>query len=815
MTLKPKHLALVIAGLFASGLVNAQSAPAKADEKKDDKKATELGTVRITGEGDRLGAGTLIQEDSAKGRSTATRAAIEKTRATSNPFQAIETLPGVNTFSNDATGLFGGNLRVRGFNSDQMGFTVNGAPVNDSGNFAVFPQEYVDQENTCEVFVTQGSADNEAPHVGATGGNVGIVSCDPSDKRATKLQATAGQLNLRKLFLRYDTGLLGDFKAFLSYSKAKSSKFRGPGQADRDHIDFKAMYDLGRGNKLQFTALYNQANNNNYLATCKGDFALFGDSLDYSNTFIKDPAGANGTAQAATTTSTGCRSNGSTSLTTPYPFYKLSVNPFKNAIVTGAAHFNVAKNVTFDFEPYFWYGFGTGGVQQTTLREGGTFRGGLQDINGDGDKLDTVTVYRGSLTQTHRPGATVKLNWQLGNQRIMLGYWGERARHHQTAPATYVNPDGSPWNAYLDNISQLVKRADGTVYQNRDWLTISTADSLFLQDAISLANDRLVITPAIKTPRIRRDFNNYANEGTNSAADYRVVQTFRNTNPSLGARYNIDDTNQVFGSITKGSRVPSNFVYANNFIGGKVVLPSIKAETSVNTDMGYRYLNDKFTASGTVFFTSFKDRLAQAFDPVSQTQQNTNVGDSTNRGFELELGTAPVNGFSVYGSLTYTKSNIKNDLTGQNATVRNATNTGTISLTNITLPLAGKEFPDTPNWLAGLTFQYTSGAFLASLSNKYTGDHYATLTNDEKNTGRWVSDLNLGYRMSFTGDFIKTLTLRANISNLFNKKYYLLNAGSGTSFGTFASLNGQVNNSQASYYVGAPRFTSVSLIADF
>src|SRR5258708_519260 len=235
MTTKPKHLALVIAGLFASGLVNAQTPPPA--EKKDEKKATELGTVKITGEGDKLGAGTLIQEDSAKARSTATRASIEKIRATANPFQAIELLPGVNTFSQDATGLFGGALRVRGFNTDQMGFTVNGAPVNDSGNFAVFPQEYVDTENVCEVFVTQGSADNEAPHVGASGGNVGITSCDPNDARSAKLQATSGQLRLAKTFVRYDTGLIGGFKAFLSASSAQAQKFRGPGRADRDHID--------------------------------------------------------------------------------------------------------------------------------------------------------------------------------------------------------------------------------------------------------------------------------------------------------------------------------------------------------------------------------------------------------------------------------------------------------------------------------------------------------------------------------------------------------------------------------------------------
>ncbi|NCW18769.1 MAG: Plug domain-containing protein, partial [Betaproteobacteria bacterium] len=83
-------------------------------------------------------------------------------------FQLIDLLPGVSTFSHDPTGMFGGGLQVRGFNSDQLGFTIDGVPVNDSGNFAVYPQEYTDAENLCQLTVTQGTVDIDSPHVGAT-----------------------------------------------------------------------------------------------------------------------------------------------------------------------------------------------------------------------------------------------------------------------------------------------------------------------------------------------------------------------------------------------------------------------------------------------------------------------------------------------------------------------------------------------------------------------------------------------------------------------------------------------------------------------
>eukprot|EP01030_Chromulinospumella_sphaerica_P018974 gene18974-18849_t len=137
--------------------------------------------VIITGK--KLGMGLMVTEDAPKARSTITAEELEKQRPTGNAYEALEMLPAVNSYNQDATGLFGGGLTLRGFNSDQIGATINGVPVNDSGNFAIYPQEYVDQENTCSQFVTQGSTDVDSPQVGATGGNFGINTCNPENKQ--------------------------------------------------------------------------------------------------------------------------------------------------------------------------------------------------------------------------------------------------------------------------------------------------------------------------------------------------------------------------------------------------------------------------------------------------------------------------------------------------------------------------------------------------------------------------------------------------------------------------------------------------------
>ena len=64
--------------------------------------------------------------------------------------------------------------------------------------------------------------------------------------------------------LRVDTGKIGNFKAFISYSKAEVDKWKGNGKADRDHVDAGVDYDLGKGSKLSADLLYNHAVTNNF-----------------------------------------------------------------------------------------------------------------------------------------------------------------------------------------------------------------------------------------------------------------------------------------------------------------------------------------------------------------------------------------------------------------------------------------------------------------------------------------------------------------------------------------------------------------------
>jgi iron complex outermembrane receptor protein len=769
---------------------------------KDD--SVRLGTITIVGQGDRLGAGQMLNEDAVKARSTITRQATEKDRATGNPYQALSLLPGVNTFNHDATGLFGGGMTIRGFSADQLGFSINGVPVNDSGNFAVYPQEYTDQENLCTQSVAQGNPDVESPHIGATGGSVGITSCDPEEKRRFRFAQTLGGLSLSRTFIRADTGRLADGKAkmFLSYSQTQANKWKGDGKAKKDHLDAAFSLDLSAENKILGSVLYNRAVNNNFLTMSLAQLNANGYFWDNSPSFFSTNtqaghiAAVNGTAQVEA-------SPFSTANSKP-PYYALSVNPFENAVVSVSGSFKVAKDTYLKVQPYYWYGFGTGGTQQTVLSESrfldpvaGTTNAKV-DLNGDGDTLDTVTVARSSVTKTHRPGITAELNRTIGNHQLRFGVWYERAEHRQTQPAVPVDNAGNPTDIWLQ--TGQISRPSGSTYQGRDWLTISPAQQLYASDTISFMEDRGVLSLGVRAPRSTRNFTNFASEGTGSQTKYSFEKSFEEVLPQVGVRFNVDKSAQLFLNIGKNFRAPPNFAFSPTNANIKIVagvptmVTPIEAETSIASDLGMRLQTRSMSLSATLFNVDFKNRQANSTEPVTNLTTYVNSGSVRNRGLELELGTAPVGGWSAYLSLTSQKSEIMNDVT----------------LRGQLIPLKGKQFALTPELMAGASLQYSAGPLYARLKLKHTGEQMATLMNDEMVPAYTTADFDAGYRLGDIG-LMRNAQLRLNISNLSNEKYRNPSSGSVVN----AKAVGTYGASTVFYYLGAPRLLSVTFSGDF
>lgn len=781
-----------------------------------DKVDTDAGQTReVVIRGKKTQMGLMVQEDAPKARSTITAAELEKQRPTGNAYQALELLPSVNSYNYDATGLFGGGLTLRGFNSDQIGATINGVPVNDSGSFSVYPQEYVDQENTCSEFVTQGSTDVDSPQVGASGGNFGITTCNPEDKQRVRVMQTFGQLNMYKSFVRYDTGLFPDgrSKAFISLSRAKSDKWKGEGDAQRNHLDAGFNYDWNKQNYIHATLLFNAAKNNNFQSYTLADINKYGYNYDYNSKFVGHQTPVAGTQQTDPAFNSASPA-----------YYKLANNPFKNGILSATAKFRLTDDLDIKFVPYYWYGFGNGGVQQKTLNEGTTiaspgiaahtssFLGsanssvlnGRVDLNGDGDFLDTVIVAGASVTRTNRPGLTTSATYTIDNHTILGGFWYERAKHEQTSPAVSVDNNGNISDVYLTE--NQIYRPDGSNYQARNWKTVSTAYQAFIQDTMSFMDDKLTVNVGLRTPHIKRDFNNYINEA--APVNYNINRTYSEVLPQFGVRYKLTSDDQIYGSIAKNMKAPGNFVYAttngnftvNTTTGTVTVKDEVRPEISYSFDAGLRHQTSVWNGTFGIYATDFRDRMATAFNPFTLTSTTTNVGKVKNYGFEVEAGNNPINGISLYGSFGYNKSEIKSDTLGNG--------------TGYYLPTAGKAFPLTPKLKAGLALQYEIGTAWARLTAKATGKQYATLTNDETVPGYTLFGIDGGYTFADMG-WAKRPKLTINISNLSNKEYRNPSSQSVLNALQYGPTATGVAPKSVFYYVGAPRFFSATMSVDF
>jgi iron complex outermembrane receptor protein len=787
-TLRLSVIAVACHLACASAAFAQDAAPVAAPAKNE---------VVITGK--KIGMGLMVTETAPKARSTITAEELEKQRPTGNAYDALEMLPSVNSYNYDATGLFGGGLSLRGFNSDQIGATINGVPVNDSGNFAVYPQEYVDQENTCSQFVTQGSTDVDSPQVGASGGNFGIVTCQPEKISRLRVMQTMGQLAMRKTFVRVDTGYLSDnrTKAFISYSRAQADKWKGQGNAQRDHVDAGIDYDWDRFNYVHATLLYNEAMNNNINNLTLSEINANGYYYDTSPVFVGHLTPVKGTVQKEATQ-------------TP-PYYGLSKNPFKNAIFSATAKFRIGEDTDIKIIPYYWYGFGNGGIQQRAQSETAFLNKATNkntaavDLNGDGDTLDTVLVANASVTRTQRPGVTASVTHTFGNHEVLAGLWYEKATHQQTGSMVSVNPDGT-YDEWLQ-INKIL-RPDGTPFESRDNRTISTAYQGFLQDTMNFLDNSLTVNIGVRSPHIKRDFTNYASEGSQTAT-YQMARTYEKLLPQFGVSYKVTNDDQVFLSIAKNMKAPPNFVFSNvgtnvkiGADGVPVLAGDVREETSWNTDIGFRHQDKRFIATVTAFGVNFKNRQATAFDPVANASIYTNVGDVKSSGLEIEVNNTPISGWSLYGSVGYLKTEIQN-----NMRILAATST----LTGI-LPIAGKELPNSPRLKGGLILEYSQDALWARLKAKSTAEQQSTLLNDEKSPGYTTFGFDAGYTFANFG-VLKRPKLQLNISNITNKQYR--NASSTAITNTNPVPGAVTSVGTLRYYLGAPRFTSLTLSVDY
>jgi iron complex outermembrane receptor protein len=185
---------------------------------------------------------------------TLTAADLELEAAGSSPIKLIESLPGVNYTAADPFGAYewAVNINIRGFQKDQLGYTLDGVPLGDMsyGNYnGLHISRAIISENLGRVELAQGAASLATASTSNLGGALTFFSRAPSDDFGGEIALTAGSENMLRGYARLETGVIAATggKAALSYVNHEQDKWKGDGPQKNEQINFLFEQPIGPG----------------------------------------------------------------------------------------------------------------------------------------------------------------------------------------------------------------------------------------------------------------------------------------------------------------------------------------------------------------------------------------------------------------------------------------------------------------------------------------------------------------------------------------------------------------------------------------
>lgn len=558
-------------------------------------------------------------------------------------------------------------------------------------------------------------------------------------------------------------------------------------------------------------------------------------------------------------------------------FYRIRINPSDTGNIRASSLFHLTDSLSLTFDPSFQYVLANGGgitvVSEKDRRLIGNSGATGVDLNGDGDTLDQVPLYSPNNTNTRRYGATLSLIWTPDDENVIqVAYTLDWGLHRQTGEMSAFDPVNGPiddFGGLRDDHKYAIKTADGLSdlrQRDRKSYAILNQASLFYEG--KYWNDTVRLDLGVRVPYLERDLNQYCY--------LQATGGFSQTAPGVGFQYCTTETPSALasnGTVTfagvsgatftppghetvRYNRVlpnfgvtyqpwgPSNqfyFAYATElsapktddlYIGGvtgfgtpgvhySTFANSVLPETSTSYDLGYRYHGDDVHFGLVLWNSQFRNRIVSTFDPDQGISVDHNIGTVNFSGMDVDAGYDVDENLSLFGTFTYEKSRVVNNLALGNApaspipssvagefTIAPDPTTGVSTLYANT---AGKQLVETPEYMSTARAQYSIWGFRIGLQGKFVGSRYATDVNDYKVPSYFTADADVTYdlgRIGWDGS-----SLKFNVQNIFDEKYF---SSVGTSKSCFTPISGQTVSGCTSYpllSVGFPRTLQITLKA--
>ncbi len=732
---------------------------------------------------------------------------IAKEAPGTSALKAISKLPGVSFQSADPYGAYEWSTRitVRGFNQNQLGFTLDGVPLGDMsyGNHnGLHISRAISSENIANAVLSQGAGTLETASASNLGGTLAFFSIDPATEFGAKVALTGGSESDQRGFARFETGELGGAgtRAYLSYTNQQTDKWKGLGEQKQEQINFKIVQPIGEG---RLSAFYNYSDRqeNDYQDLSLGMISRLG--YDWDN--LSGPVGVDSANwQLIQQISSIYVANGYTDL--PGAYTNLT-DPPNNIQSVDDAYFNASglrkddlAGVTLNLP------FGESVLWDTTVYlhqnegQGIWFEGylptpvGAPDGSG-GTISDPASVgVRTTEYEIDRQGVTTALTWTVGAHTVKGGFW-------------YEDNDFDHARRFY-GLSAAAPQRDSLEFMRDPFFTQwhvgfnTKTTQYFLQDTLAVS-DALKINFGFKSLEVKNEAKAILIPAVLAEGKIEAKESFL---PQIGFNYAASDDSELFGAITENMRAFQSAAtvgpYSTTPAGFDAIKDTLEPETSRTYELGWRYNTGTLQAVVAAYFVEFKDRLlgiSVGSGIVGNPSVQQNVGNVETKGVEVGARWQISPNWNWYNSLSYNQSEYQDDVIDANGVVLAAT--------------AGKTVVDAPQDLFKSELGYDNGAFFGKLGLDYVGKRYFTYTNDlaagsgdgaGKVGSYTVLDMALGYRMKDLG-FGKNLSIQANVTNLTDESYV----------STIGSNGFRNSGDRQTFLAGAPLQWFVSLSGQF
>ena len=673
-----------------------------------------------------------------------TLSALEGTSST-NYFKALELLPSVNVETHDPYSLTVDQsmFRVRGQLGDtfsKLSATIEGLPygsnVGKSGTGYIIDKENISQTE----FSTGLIAANEGFGLGTTAGSLNLNILKPADTAGATLSLGAGTDNYRKIFLRGDSGKIGErVKLFISASTAGNDKWKGEGDIERKNVEGMVTIDVTDDLNIELFGSYNSFERYEYMP------------LTYEQT---QSLGSN---------------------------YKLDYNTeITGNKFTDALYYDYYKQ---DFDEYFYYAAINYKTGDTKIKiKPYTF--GSEGIRYQGDT--NKGVVRKMQIEQEAYGIKAEFERPLAGGKLYGGWWYQEME--STPPASMVKvyaiqSNGSLKYASTAMLNDVEKRISNSPYIGYE----KRFGDLYLNAGLRYMMFDFPAATGYNTSGLSDlSFEDAIAASTGVKNGMHVDKsTSKVLLPSLVLEYDLNKNWKIGGGYAKNYANPWQgplwSIYNSKaaiFQAAGITLQDLwdelKLETSDNIEFSTQYTKDDLSIKNTLFYGKYKNKQVTVYDPNIDLSYYKSDAEATSMGAELEVAYRVNDFMDLFASAYYNKFEFDDDI---------------LLETDTYLHAKGNQVPDVAKIGAKAGVNFAFGDFTITPIARYVGKRYGDSENTEKVDPYFVFDLNAKYTIKKD-----KAELSLALQNIFDKKY----------IGVISNGLDDTQTGATTYYQGAP-----------